>query len=87
MMKTRVCSQVLKETGPRLMVFGQLFGLLLSREETDNNGSMSPPSLPETLPLPPVGLDQFPGDVPQKSLSDSVVAVAQIPNAGFLFLI
>lgn len=55
MMKTRVCSQVVKETGARLMVLGQLFGLLFSREETDNNGSKSPPSLPETLPLPPVG--------------------------------
>lgn len=30
-------------------------------------------------------LDQFPGDVLQKSLLDSVVAVAQIPHAGFLF--
>lgn len=77
MMKTRVCSQVLKETGPHLMVPGQLFGLLFSREETDNNVQCHLR----------VCLDQFPGDVLQKSLSDSVVAVAQIPNAGFLFLI
>lgn len=79
MMKTRVCSQVVKESGPRLIVLGQLFGLLFSQEETDNNGSKSPPSFRDSSPSTS---RQDQADVPQKSLSDSVVAVAQI---GFLF--
>lgn len=49
-MKTPVCSQVVKESGPHLMV-NQLLGLLFSREESDNSCSMSPKSFPETLPL------------------------------------
>lgn len=75
MMKIPVCSQVLKETGPHLMVFAQLFGLLFSREETENNGSMSPPSLPETVPLVLVHprAHQSAGSVPRRRSAEVLV--------------